>query len=67
MLPEHGLMSSAMSLPRIRTGETLGRQSGGRKLNHLAMGPAPPLPWFLSDGHAHFQVDQIHSHGLYTI
>ena len=25
MLPQHGLMSSAMSAPRIRTNETLGR------------------------------------------
>ena len=38
--PQHGLMSGAMSAPRIRTGETLGRCSGACKLNHWAMGPA---------------------------
>ena len=42
MPPQHGLTSSAMSMPRIRTGETLGRQIGAHKLNHMAMGPAPP-------------------------
>ena len=40
MPPEHGLTSSAMSTPRIQTGETLGRRSRVRKLNHLAAGPA---------------------------
>ena len=30
-----------MSAPRIGTGETLGRRSGARELNHSAMGPAP--------------------------
>ena len=41
MLSQRGLMSGAMSAPRIRTGETLGRQSGAHELNHSAMGPAP--------------------------
>ena len=40
MLPQRGLMSGAMSVPRIRTGETLRRRSGVRELNHLATGPA---------------------------
>ena len=39
-LPQHGLMSGAMSSPRIQTGETPGRQSRVRELNHSAMGPA---------------------------
>ena len=39
--PQHGLMSGAMSPPRIRTGETLGCRSGAHELNHSAMGPAP--------------------------
>ena len=39
--PQHGLMSGAMSAPRIRTSETLGHRSGARELNHSAMGPAP--------------------------
>ena len=43
MLPQHGLISGAMSAPRIQTGETLGRQSGACELNHLAMGLAPIL------------------------
>ena len=38
MLPQHGLMSSAMSVPRI---QTLGHHSGARELNHSAMEPAP--------------------------
>ena len=45
MLPQHGLMSGAMSAPRIRTGETLGRQSGARELNYSATGRAPYV-WF---------------------
>ena len=43
MLPQHGLMSSAMSTPRIWTSEILGRQSGVHKLNHSATGPAPEV------------------------
>ena len=39
--PQHGLTSSAMSTPRIRTGETLDWRGGARKLNHLVTGPAP--------------------------
>ena len=42
MPPQHGLMSGAMSVPRIRTSETLGHQSQARELNHSAPGPAPP-------------------------
>ena len=42
MLPQHGLTSGAMSVPRIQTGKTLGCQSGTHKLNDLAMGLAPP-------------------------
>ena len=45
MLPQHGLMGGARSAPRIRTGETLGRQSGAHKFNHLATGLA--LVFFL--------------------
>ena len=41
MLPQHGLMNGAMSSSRIRTGETLGRWSGARELNHSPWGPAP--------------------------
>ena len=41
MLPQHGLMSGAMSIPRIRTGETLGRRSGAHELNHSAAGLTP--------------------------
>ena len=51
MLPQHGLMSGAMSAPRIRTHESLGRWSRGRELNHSATGPAPSYPllkWLLS-------------------
>uniref|UniRef100_A0A9L0JLB2 Prostaglandin E synthase 3 n=1 Tax=Equus asinus TaxID=9793 RepID=A0A9L0JLB2_EQUAS len=40
-LPQHGLTSGAMSAPRIQTGETLGRCSRARELNHSATGPAP--------------------------
>ena len=40
-LPQRALMSSAMSVPRIRTNETLGACSGVRELNHSAKGPAP--------------------------
>ena len=40
MLPQHGLMCCATSMPRIPTGETLGGQSGACELNHLAMRPA---------------------------
>ena len=41
MLPQHGLMSGAMSAPRIWTGETLGPRSGGHELNHWATELAP--------------------------
>ena len=40
-LPQRGLMCGAMSAPRMRTGETLGCQSGACELNHWATGPAP--------------------------
>ena len=39
--PQHGLMSGAMSTPRIRTSETLGRHRGAGELNHLAVGQPP--------------------------
>ena len=39
--PQHGLMSGAMSEPRIWTDETLGGRSRARELNHSASGPAP--------------------------
>ena len=39
--PQHGLMSGAMSMPRIPTGEILGHRSRARELNHSATGPAP--------------------------
>ena len=41
MLPQRGLMSGALSVPRIQTGETLGPHSGARELNHSATGLAP--------------------------
>ena len=44
---QHGLMSGAMSTPRIQTGETLGHQSRVHKLNHLATGPAPAPKFFI--------------------
>ena len=43
MPPQYGPMSGATSVPRIQTGETLGRWSGARGLNHLATGPAPTI------------------------
>ena len=43
MLPQHGLMSGAMSAPRIRNGEILGHRSRALELNHSAMGPAPDV------------------------
>ena len=46
--PQHGLISSAMSTPRIWTSETLGSWSGARELNHSAMGPAPNIKCFES-------------------
>ena len=39
-LPQHGLMSGAMSVPRIQTSETLGRRSTASELNHSATRPA---------------------------
>lgn len=39
-LPPHGLMSSAMSAARIRTGETPGRRSGADEFNHSVTGLA---------------------------
>ena len=53
MLSQHGLMSSAMSVPRIRTGKTLGRRSRACELNHLAMRPAPPFEEILMSGHTY--------------
>ena len=41
MLPQHTLVSGAMSAPWIQTCETLGRERGAGKLNHMATGPAP--------------------------
>ena len=41
MPPHRGLMSSAVSVPRIQTGETLGLQSRAHELKHLAPRPAP--------------------------
>ena len=41
MLPQHGLISGAMSTPRIQTSKTLSRRSRAREFNHLVMGPAP--------------------------
>ena len=46
MPPQRGLMSGAMSAPRIQTSETLGCQSGARELNHSATGPAPQMSNF---------------------
>ena len=45
--PQHGLMSGAMSTPKIWTGETLGRHSGAWELNHSATRPAPDFSGFL--------------------
>ena len=39
--PQLSLMSSARSIPRIWTSETLGHWRRARKLNHLSTGPAP--------------------------
>ena len=44
-----------MSVPRIRTGETLGRCSGARELNYWAVGLAPMhtlcgMTWLLRGG-----------------
>ena len=47
--PQRGLMSGAMSGPRIRTSKTLGCRSWACKLNHSATGPAPPLVIFTSN------------------
>ena len=41
MLPQHGLISGAMSTPRIQTGKALGHQSGVHKPKHSATGSAP--------------------------
>ena len=41
MPTHHGLMSGAMSTPRIRTCETQGLGSGAHEPNQLATGPAP--------------------------
>uniref|UniRef100_A0A9L0RGG0 Single-strand-selective monofunctional uracil-DNA glycosylase 1 n=1 Tax=Equus caballus TaxID=9796 RepID=A0A9L0RGG0_HORSE len=41
MPPQRGLMSGAMSVPRIHTSETLGHRSGVREVNHSATGLAP--------------------------
>ena len=38
--PQRGLMSGAMSTPRIRTGEKPGHRSGVCEINHWAMGLA---------------------------
>ena len=38
MPPQHGLTSGAMSMPRIRTGETPGSQSRAHKLNTQPLG-----------------------------
>ena len=46
MPPQHGLISGAMSVPTIWTGETPGRWSSSRELNHLATGPAPKISLF---------------------
>ena len=46
MPPQQGLMSGAMSAPRIRTGETLGRRSEAPELNHSATRPAPVCGYF---------------------
>ena len=38
MLPQRGLMGGTMSVPSIRTCETLGHRSGAGELNHSATG-----------------------------
>ena len=43
MPPQSGFMSGAVSVPRIRTGETLGHRSGAHELNHSATGLAPEV------------------------
>ena len=47
MPPQHGLMSGAMSAPRIRTGETLGCQSRVCELYHLVMAAGPIFLFFV--------------------
>ena len=59
--PQCGLMSGAMSTPRIRTCETLGCGSGARELNHSAMGPAPRQDFNSSS--IGFQVHNLSGHG----
>ena len=57
--PQRGLMSGAVSLPRIQTRETLGRRSGVHEPNHSAMGPAPQFLLFecLYKSFALFSID----------
>ena len=43
MLPQHGLMSGARSMLRIRTSEALGCQSWVHELNHWATGPTQDI------------------------
>ena len=49
MPPQRGLMNSAVSVPRIQTGETLGHRSPVGELKRLAMGWHKCLPFFLRE------------------
>ena len=57
MPPQHGLMS-ALSMPRIRTSETLGCRSGVHELNYLATEPTPHLT-FLRLSFLNFKMGKI--------
>ena len=47
--PQRGLMSGAMSALRIRTGETLGRESGARQLSHGPRGRPSRCFFYIRD------------------
>ena len=48
MLPQHGMMSSAMSVPGVPNPRIQGRGGGGRELNHYNTRPAPISVFFVS-------------------
>ena len=66
---QRGLMSSAMSAPKIRTGKTLGCRSGAREISHSAMGPAPAECFIVQFGwkDEHIRGQDLHSNALDTL
>ena len=67
MPPQHGLMSGAMSAPRISTHKTLGCRSRAHKLNRSATGPAPgtyifvrSMPAFSTSNFFHFSLSMFY-------